>query len=218
MPLPRTGRAPDWPDQARSPEVGMVSDLEVTIPIVHELGSDLRGGLIERTRWLPPSNRPIVVRVESQVVTRAAEALHSPEYLATVRRRRCRALGLALERLAAHANREDFAVCTYPVLNQVNELLHLLQDASAEGNTREVLRQLRNTLMNGGWNKYRDPAVRRVGAEILNELAEVDEVLPVRVNEWFNRISGTGANPVGAPLFADDEEDEAKNGEAEAPG
>jgi hypothetical protein len=218
MPLPKSSRFPDWPGQLRPTEGGTVGDLEViTIPVIHELGSDLRGGIIESTRWLAPCKRPVIVRVESQVVTGAVQGGHSPEYLAAVRRRKCRALDAAVGGLTPHAGREDFAVCTYPVLNQINDLLTTLNDASAEGNTREVLRQLRNTLMNGGWNKYRDPAVRRAAAEILNGLAEADEVLPQRVNESFDRLYAAGVNPVGTRLFAAGDDDETPDGEDEVP-
>jgi hypothetical protein len=159
-----------------------------------------------------------MVKVESQVVTRAVQGAHSPEYLATVRRRKARALCNAVERLSQDAARDDFAVCTYPVLKQVNELLTTLADASTEGNTREILRQLRNTLMNGGWNGYKDPAARATAVAILNHLAEAEDVLPKEADESFDRLSDVGLDPVGAKLFGGDEEDDTIDGENEVPG
>lgn len=121
--------------------------------------------------------------------------------VAALRQRRARAIRDAIVGLEAHAGRRDFAVCTYPVLKQLNELLMSLADASAEGNTREILRQVRNTLMNGGWNQYRDPAVRRAAADTLKGLAEAEEVLPPRVDEAFDRLFAAGLTPAGAQLL-----------------
>jgi hypothetical protein len=219
MPLPKSTRFPDWSGQPKPPEGDIIGDLEViTIPVIHELGSDLRGGIIEKTRWLPPSVRPIVVKVESRVVAHAVLGGHSPEYFAAVRRRKCRTLCAAMEELTPHSAREDFAVCTYPVLKLVNDLLTTLNDVSEEGNTREILRQLRNTLMNGGWNKYRDPSVRRIAVEILKGLAIAEEVLPQSVNESFDRLYAARMNPVGMPLFPVEKNDETPDGQDQIPG
>jgi hypothetical protein len=202
MPLPKPSIFQDWPEPSIAVATTGVADLPVlTIPVIHELGSDLKGGTIESTRLLPPSKRPVMIKVESRVVTEGLQRIQSSEYLATVRRRKSRALRDAIAGLARHAGREDFAVCTYPVLKQVNELLTTLNEASEEGNTREILRQLRNTLMNGGWSRYRAPEVRRAAVEILNGLAEAEEVLPQRVDESFDRLHASGLNPVGTPLF-----------------
>jgi transcriptional regulator with XRE-family HTH domain len=133
--------------------------------------------------------------------------------LRALRQRAARTIRESVANLREQVTREDFAVCTYPVLKRINELLVELASADAEGNTREILRQLRNTLMNGGWNKYRDPCVRQTTVEILNELAEAVEVLPQQVDEAFDRLNSTGLNPVGVSLFAVANEDDAGEGQ-----
>jgi hypothetical protein len=138
--------------------------------------------------------------------------------MATLRRRKSGKLRNAIPDLAQHAQRQDFVVCTYPVLKEIQELLTLLANSETEGNSREVLRQLRNTLMNGGWNRYRDPTVRRTGAEILTHLAEADEVLPRKVDEAFDQLDRAGLNPVGAPLPEASEEETTADAQDEVPG
>lgn len=218
MPWPKVSGARETAPYSLFPEEPIVADVEVIdIPVIHELGSDLNGGIIQSTRVIGPSKRPVIVKVESQVVASGLQAIQSAEYMATVRRRKARELSVAFEQLEPHTVREDFAVCTYPVLKQVNELLATLLNAGTEGNTREILRQLRNTLMNGGWNRYRAPDSRRTALTILARLAEAEEILPKDVDEVFDRLYDAGLHPVGAPLFTADEEDEAPDGETEIP-
>jgi hypothetical protein len=128
--------------------------------------------------------------------------------LRTLRQRAARSICESVAKLREHATREDFVVCTYPVLKRINELLLELASAEAEGNTREILRQLRKTLMNGGWTKYRDATARQTAMAILTELAEAGDVLPHQVDEAFDRLNRMGLNPVGVPLFAIANEDD----------
>jgi transcriptional regulator with XRE-family HTH domain len=146
------------------------------------------------------------------------DGLPSAAAVAALRRRQAQAIREAIAGLEKHAGRGDFAVCTYPVLKQVNELLATLTDAAAEGNTREILRQVRNTLMNGGWNQYRDPAVRRSATDIVSGLAETDAVLAQRVEESFDRLYAAGLNPAGAQLVGASAEDDPPDAEDQVPG
>jgi hypothetical protein len=187
----------------------------IEIPLFHELGSDLSSMLAEATRVIPPSKRTVVVKVQSQVVTQGARGGQSPAYSATVRRRKCRELSKSLAGLAAHAGRDDFAVCTHPLVRQIQELLVTLASADGEGNTREVLRQVRNTLMNGGWNKYREPVVRQTVARVLSTLAEAEEILPSQVDAFSEQLYIADLDPVGSLALAADEEDDGKD---EVPG
>jgi hypothetical protein len=190
----------------------------VNIGLVHELGWDLTGGVIETTRIISPSRRPVAVKVVSEVVTRAARRAHSPEYMATVRRRKCGKIRATVIALAEHAARPDVAVCTYPIHKDINDLLAVLASSDTEGNAREILRQVRNTLMNGGWNRYRTAAVRETAARILSHLAEAEEVLPGKVDEVFDQLDRAGLDPVGAPLPELSEDETAADAESEVPG
>ncbi len=190
----------------------------VGISVFHELGSDLAGGTITETRRVGPSKRATLVTVTSHVIPHSAQAIQSPEYMETVRRRRAGSIAEALSDLAPHAARDDFAVCTYPVVKKISELLETLINAQTEGNTREILRQLRNTLMNGGWRDYRDAKVRKTAIAIVRILQEAEEVTPQQVEEAFDQLHDAGLNPVGPPIFADSDENEGADVQAQVSG
>ncbi len=200
--------------RSRLDELTSAADVDVVnIPVLHELGWDLTSRRIETTRLIPPSRRPVAVKVVSDVVTHGAQRARSADYLATLRRRNAGKISRAVTGLAEHVQRPDFAECTYPVLKELNELLSLLADAEVEGNTRGILRQIRNTLMNGGWDKYRAAAARSTVAQLLNHLAEAAEVLPHKVDEAFAQLQHAGLNPVGAPIpeMAEEADADAEN-------
>jgi hypothetical protein len=215
---------PNIPGQSRLPGAIAMGELTsadvaiVNIPVFHEIGWDLAGGVIETTRIIAPSRRPVAVKVVSEVVTKAVQRAQSPEYMGTIRRRRSGKIRAAVAGLAQHAERQDFVVCTYPILKEINELLIVLANSETEGNSREALRQIRNTLMNGGWNKYRTPAVRATVGHILAYLAEADEVVAQKVDEAFDQMDDAGLDPVGAPLPELTEAETNGDAENEVPG
>jgi hypothetical protein len=107
------------------------------------------------------------------------------------------------DRIAAlepHAGRNDFVVCTYPIVKQLNELVLTLMEAPDEGNSRAILRQLRNTFLNGGWNRYRDGKARQIAMSVLNYLTRTKQVPARKVDETFDQLYDNGLNPVALPL------------------
>jgi hypothetical protein len=185
----------------------------VDIQLLHELGTGLTGSTIEESRWLPPSFRPTLVTVKSEVIARGANALHSPEYLAVVRRRKAKSLADAILGLSKHSSRDDFAACTYPVVKQCNELIAILMNAEREGNTREFLRRVRNTFLNGGWNMYRDRNTREAVAAALQRLSCADYVEPEEAEGVFNALYALGLDPAGGHQFELDGEEESSDAE-----
>jgi hypothetical protein len=209
MPLPESTTIWEWEtDTMAAAEPAPAGTAVVNVSLIHELGTRLNGGTIETTRFIGPSKRPTIVKIESQVVAQGAQRIYSPDYMATVRRRKSREIARAIADLAEHADRQDIGVRTYPIVRQLGALLETLSHAEAEGNTREILRQVRNTFMNGGWQKYRDSSIRSEANRIMDDLAEAEEIFPEKVDEVFDRLSQVHLNPVGSPAFALDEEDD----------
>jgi hypothetical protein len=69
-----------------------------------------------------------------------------------------------------------------------------------EGNAREVLRQVRDSLCDGGWLHYRKAEVREEVASVLEAyLADIEEVPPEAVRLAFNRLADVGLLPVQVP-------------------
>ena len=196
-----------------SSQAPLVGIRQEEISIVHELGADLRAEPIEMIVTIGPSQAPVRVKVESRVTTQIAKAFHSPEYMATIRRREARALSPLILSLEKEATREDFVVCTHPVVSDIGALIEKLQGASAEGNAREILRQVRNTFLDGGWETYRKGDVRRTAAAALEYLATAEEVTAQDVDVWFTKLIESGVDPVGAKMFTLTEDDETDDEE-----
>lgn len=189
----------------------------VEVEVFHELGSDFDPRPIMEQRLIPSSKFPTLVTFKSEVLRGAAQRLRSPEYTATVRRRKARALVEEMKALEQYCEREDLTVWTFPILNQIKELLAFLADADEEGNTREILRQVRNTLMNGGWNRYRDAKARITVAAILERLANAEEVHAEDVDSVFDDLCRAKLNPVGSFLSGTENESPDVEKEAEVP-
>ena len=133
--------------------------------------------------------------------------------MATVRRRKAARLAESVAELTKYSDRDDFAVWTYPVLQQIKDLLWTLADSQKEGNTREILRQLRDTFMNGGWESYRRSDACGLAIELLENLASAVEITPKDANAAFERLFRLGLNPVGSFTCGSETDGEASNGE-----
>lgn len=174
----------------------------IQMVLVHELSSDLVADPIKRELLIEPSAMPTRVTVHSSVAAGAARGLNSPQYLATVRRRRATKLANMFASLAKKAHRDDFGVSTLGIVEEVHELLVLLTDVQREGNTREVLRQVRDTFLDGGHERYRDPKAREVVVAIFDRLAHADEVTPDEVDRVWDELDGGGLSAPIPLMFA----------------
>jgi hypothetical protein len=115
--------------------------------------------------------------------------------LAALRRRKSKKIAAMIRGLGKHSGKREFAVWTQAVLEELRSLIRQLSDAEQfsereyEGNSCEMLRQLRDTFLNSGWNSYREQRVRSCAAAILDHLAIADEP------NNFPVSAGTGGKP-----------------------
>ena len=191
---------------------------EVEIGVIHELGIGAEGMPVTEYRVIPPSQFHTLVTFKSQVVGQLPSQSPSVEYTATVRRRKARRLAESISELAAFCDRSDFTAWTFPVLKQIKDLILTLADAEREGNTREILRQLRDTFMNGGWEAYRRSDARTLAYAIVDHLANAVEVTPKDANAAFDKLCQLGLNPVGQFLHGTETEKDADGQEDEVSG
>jgi transcriptional regulator with XRE-family HTH domain len=126
---------------------------------------------------------------------------------AGIRGERLHSLAAAVLDLGRHAKREDFSTCTHAVFDQFRGTISELMKASQEGNTRAALRDLRDTFLDGGWDRYRSAAVRRGVANILASLAAAEEVTPRDVDVTLTKLHGLGLQPACPPLPGYEEDD-----------
>jgi hypothetical protein len=196
------------PWSASDAESSVAQPPTVRINLVHEIGPDLVGGTIRQEHLVEPSDTPTLVAVDSRVVTDAACRLNSPQYLATVRRRRSTKIKDMFAALAKKARRDDFEVSALKVAEEIRELLVQLTDVQREGNTREILRQIRDTFFDGGHERYRDARARDLVASVFERLAEADEVTPDDVDQVWDELYDSGLSAPIPAVFAVAEENE----------
>lgn len=139
----------------------------------------------------------------------------SPGYVAANRRREAKKILELVSSLAKNSSREDFVVCTHPIVDGIKKLLAKLLDAESEGNTREILRRLRDTFLDGGWERYKEATSRHLVSSVFRFLAAAEEVEPRDANRFFDQMYAGGLCPVGLPLFGIEEEDLEDDGDEE---
>lgn len=86
-------------------------------------------------------------------------------------------------------------------MKQLRDDLAKIQEASSEGNAREVLRQVRDSLMDGGWESYRNAEARQAVSELLEELAAMEHVEPECAERAREMLESLGLGGGGIPLF-----------------
>jgi len=175
---------------------------QIEVPILHELAADdFQTAPVERSFVVAPSTEPTKVKITSQVVNYGVPKHRSDTYMATVRRRKAANLLLEFRKLSVYQGNDDFAIYTSPVLDRVRSMLQELEVANQEGNTREVLRLLRDCILNGGWNRLREPHVRDTIVTLLDRLARQEYVEAKDASEAHQILSGLGFECFDATLL-----------------
>lgn len=174
--------------------------VEFTSNITHELGPDLTSAPVERLLRIPPSKRSTLIRVRSTVAAGPAQRMRSPEYVATIRRRKSQAIREQLEALSRHTGRDDFYMAVHPIVERIRDAISYLLDFETEGNSREILRQLRDSMLDGNWDKYQVPEVRAVALGMISMLADKPEITAKDAFSTVDAFANFGINGPGAIL------------------
>ena len=137
----------------------------------------------------------------------------SAAYLAALRRREADTLSKTVRNLTAHAREEHFVAWTHEALESLRRAVQKLSDVEEsayqehEGNACEILREVRDSFMNGGWQEYSNPDVANAVADILRKLAVADEVSAEDVETAMDTLLDLGLEP-GAGLACFNEEEQ----------
>src|SRR4051812_36620953 len=95
----------------------------IPMNVFYEIGSELVAGSIRQESWVEPSDAPTLVLVSSKLVKDAVRRRNSPEYLASIRRRKSLKIKNMLASLAKKAPRDDFEVFAFRLIEEIRELL-----------------------------------------------------------------------------------------------
>ncbi len=182
---------------------------------IHELGYDLEDISQEYMVTVEPSSFKTNIHIKSTVRATGARALRSAPYLAAVRRREAKKIAELVASLPAiTTDAEDFIAWAHEPLDRIRNLIDKLSTAEEfretefEGNSCEILRQLRDTFLGQGWQSYRDDCVCATTVSILNHLATEDEISSDNVYASLDKLLDAGLSPaIGIPRDDVDEEE-----------
>jgi hypothetical protein len=169
------------------------SDVEIRV----ELGADIQDKTVEQSFIVPASDHPVQFKVRSFLFTGGVRSMRTPEFYASLRRREIQRLHQLVNDLRAYEREPHFAVRTYPIIERIAKLLEALTESPTEGNSREILRQIRDTILDGGWEKYRKEDVRQTILGVLQKAGQAEEVPPRLVDECFDLLYDRGLTVVG---------------------
>jgi hypothetical protein len=195
-----------------NPEAPSLKERLRNVDILHDLQTAPAESDISRFILLPASANPVVVAVRSTVVNVPVPQMNSPEFLASVRRRRSEKMTKMLDSLAKKVHRDDFAAFTFRIADEIRSLLLDLADVKREGNTREILRQIRDTFLDGRHEQYRNQEAREALLGILMRLSDADEVTPDDVDAAFDQLQESGIAAPLPQLFLIEQDKEEPNG------
>jgi hypothetical protein len=145
--------------------------------------------------------------------TSTAKLLASPEYVAATRRKRVKTIRDSVLGLSQHENETLFVAYTQQVLHDIRVLITDLTESdrnrarATEGNTREVLRQVRDSLQGTGWKRLIEPEVRQELAAILGFMTK-SEVTPVEIAASRSRLKQLKMTPYVIPMVIPDGDQE----------
>lgn len=179
--------------------------------VTHEIGDDLTSDPISELVAVSPSNDVTFVKFTSQVVSHAASSKRSSAYMGAKRRDRAGKIHGQLLGLAEHAERDDFEMFVHPVVEAIRKAIRSSTEVETEGNPREILRLIRDSLLDGGWENYRRPEVRTAVCDLLDVLQSKEEVDAEDAHQAFDSLDEMELLP-RPPLMPDVKEETQLSG------
>ena len=126
---------------------------------------------------IPPGETPTTLSIISTVSSAAIKHIRSAAAVGIQRRRQVSQIAKHLRRLPGHAEQQDFHSVAFPVFDMVRRTYQdLAQFDQYEGNTCMILRYLRNSLVDGGWNRYKEKTVATAVADLLDRISKSESV------------------------------------------
>jgi hypothetical protein len=170
------------------------------VVLTHPNPNTFAASKISATMIVPAADLPTEIVIRSESPRYQPQLRPSAGYNAAVRRRQSQAALNALRAMdQLDPNRDDGAALTYPFFEAIRKALATIQDFDGEGNSREVLRRVRDTIINGGWGKYRQPETRAAVAEVLKSLLQ-ENVSPEQARSAGRRLRAIGLRPVAIDM------------------
>jgi hypothetical protein len=163
---------------------------------------------------IQPSNGITKVEYVSRVDAADVQRMQSATAIAISRRRRCGEIHKMVLNLGQHVAAPDFHTFVHRIAEALSRVYReLLEYDYVEGNSCMILRYLRNSIQDGGWEKYREAHVRSTVSGLTNELATALVVEANMAERAFKTLYDVGLQPAVvlnlSDVFVEDSEEEA---------
>lgn len=135
-----------------------------------------------------PRGTPTIVR-DFSASPSAIRQIRSAAAVGVQRRRQVSEIAKHLRRLPDHAGRQDFHSVAFPVFDMVRRTYQdLVRFDQYEGNTCMILRYVRNSLIDGGWNRYKEKAVAAAVADLLDRISKLETISRQDAKDTFRLL------------------------------
>ena len=202
-----------FPPTPRS-QSALKAPADISLNVLHEIAlDDTDDRTIRRLFEIDTPSPKTKILVRSHVSHMQRSPANSPAFLAAVRRNGAARIMKLVLGLEEHVQDEGFAAWTEDVLRALKQLVQTLAEAEelrsvrSEGNSCEILRQLRDTFLNDGWRGYRTSELRQAALAALKVLREADNVSAEDVYRVADSLLDLGIEPAAGALNSDVEEE-----------
>lgn len=149
------------------------------------------------TYEIAPSTKKTRLEFELQVDSSALVKQQSDAYLGAIRRKECQRIQGLIRDLASHVERDDFYMAIHAPLQATRELIKRLMPSRVEANAREMLRQLRDSLIGEQGDKYKETKVRETVVREFDTLCKSTSILMNDVLNFTDELEGVGFCALG---------------------
>ena len=101
---------------------------------------------------------------------------------------------------------------SFSITEEIRRVLDQIADAESEGNSREILRRIRDSFLNGGWDGYRNIEAVRSVITAIELLCSAEQVTPDNVKACSIAMRNAGLRPIDVPIFSFEDEDQSTDG------
>lgn len=163
-------------DATTDSTIDTISSRQRAYQMIVEVDENLGDKYVTHSFDLPASSKTTSVTVTAVADASQARRGASETYLAAIRRRDSKNIKVMYQSLDLAQSASSIMMQTMPILELLQKLILQLHSSDREANSREVLRQVRETLLDGQWKHYLHPNAKDTFLALMGRLAEAGEV------------------------------------------
>ncbi|TWU06241.1 hypothetical protein [Stieleria varia] len=177
---------------AGASSAGNSGQASMTYQIINEVGPLLKDSVQEATFDLPANKFATTIKIRAVADASAARHGESPNFVASIRRKECKSLAESVAAIPNRPSSVPAVVATQQLLRKLTLLIERIQSIATEANSREILRQVRDTFLDGQWDLYETPGTADKVAGILTKLSSLSRVEMADIKQSSRTLEQSG--------------------------